>query len=76
MRVIDTFVNGLDLKELGINRATRNETDRPPYDPHDLLKLYVFGYFNRIRSSRRLKTKFARNVKLFYLLGKFEEDNQ
>jgi transposase len=53
-----TFVDGLDLEKLGIKRATPNETGRPPYDPRDLLKLYVYGYFNRIRSSRRLMTEW------------------
>lgn len=74
VRVIDAFVNGLDLEKLGIKRATLNETGRPPYDPHDLLKLYVYGYFNRIRSSRRLMTECTRNVELFYLLGKLAPD--
>jgi transposase len=74
VRVIDAFVNGLDLEKLGIKRATPNETGRPPYDPHDLLKLYVYGYFNRIRSSRRLMAECTRNVELFYLLGKLTPD--
>lgn len=74
VRVIDAFVDGLDIAELGIDRAVPNETGRPPYDPRDLLKLYVYGYFNRIRSSRRLMTECRRNVELFYLLGKLTPD--
>ena len=74
VRVIDAFVDGLDIEKLGIKRATPNEMGRPPYDPRDLLKLYVYGYFNRIRSSRRLMTESTRNVELFYLLGKLTPD--
>lgn len=74
VRVIDAFVDGLDLKALGIKRATPNEMGRPSYDPRDLLKLYVYGYFNRIRSSRRLMTECQRNIELFYLLGKLTPD--
>ena len=74
VRVIDAFVDGLDLEALGIKRATPNEMGRPSYDPRDLLKLYVYGYFNRIRSSRRLMTECRRNVELFYLLGKLTPD--
>lgn len=72
--MIDAFVDGLDLEELGIIRATPNEMGRPPYDPRGLLKLYVYGYFNRIRSSRRLMAECRRNVELFYLLGKLKLD--
>ncbi|MEA4872402.1 MAG: IS1182 family transposase [Synergistaceae bacterium] len=74
VRVIDAFVEVLDLEELGIRRATPNELGRPPYDPRDLLKLYVYGYFNRIRSSRKLMAECRRNVELFYLLGKLAPD--
>lgn len=74
VRVIDAFVDGVDLEALGIKRATPNEMGRPSYDPHDLLKLYVYGYFNRIRSSRRLMAECRRNVELFYLLGKLKPD--
>ncbi len=57
VRFIDVFVEGLDLKELGFRRAEPNATGRPPYDLADLLKLYVYGYLNRIRiwGSRRLE---------------------
>ncbi len=74
VRVIDAFVNGLDLKEAGFERSTPGETGRPPYNPRDLLKLYVYGYFNKIRSSRKLMAECARNIELFYLLGKLKPD--
>ncbi|MEL7608809.1 MAG: transposase, partial [Bacillota bacterium] len=73
-RVIDAFVDGLDFEELGIRRAVPNETGRPAYDPRDLLKLYVYGYFNRIRSSRRLMAECKRNIELFYLLNRLTPD--
>ncbi len=74
VRVIDAFVESLDLLQLGFLRATPKETGRPSYDPKDLLKLYVYGYFNRIRSSRKLMTECKRNVELFYLLKKLTPD--
>ena len=74
VRVIDAFINSLDLKEAGFKRSTPNDMGRRAYDPRDLLKLYVYGYFNRIRSSRRLMTECTRNIELFYLLGKLVPD--
>src|ERR1700749_772117 len=58
-RVIDAFVEGLAMSELGFERSEAAETGRPGYDPRDLLKLYLYGYLHTIRSSRRLDT-FAR----------------
>ena len=55
VRFIDAFVDSLDLQALGFERAVPKETGRPPYHPGDLLKLYVYGYLNRVRSSRRLE---------------------
>lgn len=74
VRVIDAFVDSLDLAEAGFYRTTPKETGRPPYNPQDLLKLYVYGYFNKIRSSRKLMIECTRNVELFYLLGKLTPD--
>ena len=74
VRVIDAFVNTLDMAALGFEKSELKETGRPPYDPRDLLKLYVYGYFNKIRSSRKLMTECTRNVELFYLLGKLVPD--
>ena len=55
VRFIDAFVDSLDLAAAGFTHTTLAETGRPPYDPHDLLKLYIYGYLNRIRSSRKLE---------------------
>ena len=74
IRVIDAFVDSLDLNLAGFIRTIPKETGRPPYDPRDLLKLYVYGYFNKIRSSRKLNTECTRNIELFYLLGKLAPD--
>jgi transposase len=74
VRFIDAFVDGLDLQALGFERAVPRETGRPPYDPGDLLKLYVYGYVNRIRSSRKLETEANRNVEVMWLLGKLAPD--
>ncbi|NLO15232.1 MAG: transposase, partial [Clostridiales bacterium] len=54
IRAIDAFVDGLDLAALGFQRATPRSMGRPAYDPRLLLKLYIYGYFNRIRTSRKL----------------------
>jgi len=74
VRFIDAFVEGLELKALGFQRAEPNATGRPPYDPGDLLKLYVYGYLNRIRSSRRLEAEAKRNVELMWLLRSIAPD--
>ena len=74
VRFIDVFLDGLDLKQLGFQRAEPNATGRPPYDPADLLKLYVYGYLNRIRSSRRLEAEAKRNVELMWLLRSIAPD--
>ena len=56
VRLIDVFVNlSVDIQKLGFTYATPARTGRPPYDPKDMLKLYIYGYMNRIRSSRRLE---------------------
>ena len=64
VQFIDVFVDGLDLKELGFSHAVLEETGRPPYDLADMLKLYIYGYLNRIRSSRWLEKECKRNVEL------------
>ncbi|UWG97128.1 transposase [Dehalobacter sp. DCM] len=74
VRVIDAFIDHLNLSELGITHAHPAATGRPPYDPKALLKLYVYGYFNRIRSSRKLMTECGRNIELFYLLNRLTPD--
>ena len=74
VRVIDAFVDSLNIEEAGFQRSKPNITGRPAYDPRDLLKLYVYGYFNKIRSSRRLMMECSRNVELFYLLNRLIPD--
>jgi transposase len=74
VRVVDAFVNQLDMDELGFEKAKPNNTGRPPYDPRDLLKLYIYGYFNKIRSSRKLMQECTRNLEVMYLIGKLVPD--
>ncbi|GEP01910.1 IS1182 family transposase [Methylobacterium haplocladii] len=74
VRVIDAFVDGLDLAGLGFGRAVPATTGRPGYDPRDLLKLYVWGYFNEVRSSRRLERACRRDVEAMWLLRRLAPD--
>jgi transposase len=74
VRFIDVFIEGLDLSELGFGKAVAKETGRPPYDPGDLLRLYVYGYLNRTRSSRQLEKEAGRNVELMWLMRKLRPD--
>jgi len=75
-RVIEAFVNRLDLAELGFTNATLNACGRPPYDPAMMLKLYIYGYMNRIRSSRRLEALARVNVEVMWLLEKVVPDDR
>jgi transposase len=75
-RVIDAFVEKLAMSELGFERAQAAETGRPGYDPRDLMKLYLYGYLNQIRSSRRLEAECRRNVELMWLLGRLYPDHK
>lgn len=70
VRVIDAFVESLDLAKLGFERVEVAETGRPPYHPGDLLKLYLWGYMNQIRSSRRLARETLRNIEVLWLLNR------
>jgi len=72
--VIEAFVDRLEMQELGFVRAEPAETGRPGYDPRDLLKLYVYGYMNQLRSSRRLEAECQRNVEVMWLLGRLQPD--
>jgi transposase len=76
VRVVDAFVDALDLRELGFTRAAPASTGRPGYHPAMLLKLYVYGYLNRIASSRRLEREAARNVELMWLTGQLAPDHK
>jgi transposase/macrodomain Ter protein organizer (MatP/YcbG family) len=74
VRFLDAFVDQLDLGALGFQRAVPAETGRPGYDPGDLLRLYLYGYLHRIRSSRRLEQESHRNVELMWLLRRLTPD--
>jgi transposase len=75
-RVIDAFVGRLDMLALGFERAVAAETGRPGYDPRDLLKLYLYGYLQQVRSSRRLEAECVRNVEVMWLLGRLQPDHK
>ena len=74
VRVVDAFVDELDLEALGFEGATAAATGRPAYHPSVLLKVYVYGYLNRIQSSRRLEREAQRNVELMWLTGRLAPD--
>ena len=74
VRVVDAFVDELDLRTLGFERATAAQTGRPGYHPATLLKIYVYGYLNRIASSRRLEREAQRNVELMWLTRRLAPD--
>jgi transposase len=76
VRFLDAFVDRLDLTTLGFQRATPAATGRPAYDPADLVKLYIYGYLYRLRSSRRLEQETHRNVELMWLLKKLGPDHK
>jgi transposase len=75
-RVLDAFVDRLDMQKLGFQRAEAAETGRPGYDPRDLLKLYLYGYLQQIRSSRRLESECHRNLELLWLLRRLRPDHK
>jgi transposase len=70
VRVIDGFVDGLDLRRLEFQRVETAATGRPPYAPGDLLKLYIYGYMNQMRSSRRLEREAQRNLEVCWLIDR------
>ena len=74
VRVIDAFVDSLDMVALGFTKSIPAETGCPAYAPTDLLKLYVYGYYNRIRSSRKLMIECRRNIEVMWLMGKLMPD--
>src|SRR5262249_19575567 len=74
VRFIDAYIEGLDLEKLEFGPAQPPETGRPPYHPKDLLKLYVYGYLYRIRSSRRLEAETLRNLEVMWLLRRVRPD--
>ena len=76
VRVIDVFVDELDLGTLGFDRVEPMLTGRPSYHPSVLLKLYVYGYLNRVQSSRRLEREAGRNVEVMWLTGRLVPDHK
>jgi transposase len=76
VRVIDAFVDTVDLAELEFEGVEPAETGRPAYRPSALLKLYIYGYLNRVQSSRRLEREAGRNVEVMWLLGRLAPDHK
>jgi transposase len=76
VRVIDLWVGSLNLERLGFAKAQPAATGRPPYDPSDLLKLYLYGYLNQVRSSRRLERECRRNIEVMWLMGRLVPDHK
>ena len=73
VRVVDVFIDGLDLSSIGF-KTIPAVTGRPAYHPSCMLKLFIYGYLNRIQSSRRLEREAGRNVELMWLLGRLAPD--
>ena len=76
VRVIDAFVGKLDLSRLGFDGVAPEATGRPSYHPAVLLKLYIYGYLNRVQSSRRLEREAGRNIEVMWLLGRLAPDHK
>ena len=76
VRVIDAFIDALDLGELGFTGLDPKATGRPSYHPSILLKLYVYGYLNAVQSSRRLEREAGRNVEVMWLTGRLVPDHK
>jgi transposase len=76
VRFVEAFVNRLELGALGFSKAEPEERGRPAYDPRDLLKLYIYGYVNEVRSSRKLERETKRNVEVMWLLRRLTPDHK
>ena len=76
IRVIDAFVDALDLRKLGFEGMDPAEIGRPAYHPSVHLKLYIYGYLNRVQSSRRLEREASRNVEVMWMLGRLAPDHK
>ena len=76
VRAIDVFVDELNLGGLGFVRVEAQATGRPGYHPSVLLKLYIYGYLNRVQSSRRLERETQRNVEVMWLTGRLAPDHK
>jgi transposase len=76
VRVVEVFIEELDLFDLGFERVNPRSTGRPSYHPSVLLKLYVYGYLNQVQSSRRLEREAGRNVEVMWLCGRLVPDHK
>src|SRR5256714_4555462 len=76
VRAVDVFVDALDLVELGFDSAQPMATGRPGYKPSVLLKLYIYGYLNRVQSSRQLEREAGRNLEVMWLTGRLAPDHK
>src|SRR6201997_1125630 len=76
VRVVDAFVEALDLDGMGFEDTEPSATGRPGYHPAVLLKLYIYGYLNRIQSSRRLEREARRNLEVIWLLQRLSPDDK
>lgn len=76
VRVVDAWIETLNLAKMGFSKTQAQRMGRPPYDPGDLLKLYVCGYLNGVRSSRALERECHRNVEVMWLLGRLAPDHK
>ena len=74
VRAVEAFIDALDLKALGFAGMTPAETGRPAYHPATMLKIYLYGYLNRVQSSRRLEREVGRNIELMWLAGRLAPD--
>ena len=74
VRAVDVFVDGLDIDKLGFMRVQPLDVGRPGYDPRTMLKLYIYGYLNRVPSSRRLERECQRNIEVIWLTGQLAPD--
>ena len=76
VRAVDVFVEALDLADLGFDGVQPLATGRPAYHPSTLLKLYIYGYLNRVQSSRRLEREAGRNLEVMWLTGRLAPDHK
>jgi transposase len=76
IRAVDVFVDALELRDLGFDGVDPAATGRPTYHPSPMLKLYIYGYLNRIQSSRRLEREAGRNLEVMWLTGRLAPDHK
>src|SRR5208337_4798173 len=76
VRAVDVFVDALELRDLGFDGVDPAATGRPAYHPSPMLKLYIYGYLNRVQSSRRLEREAGRNLEVMWLMGRLVPDDK